>query len=505
MWSTYLETFCSTQSQPELNKEYLARILSCQTTGELTPYKAINAVPPAHVVAIREGEITVRPHWNWIADSQIVYKTDVEYDEHFLYLFGRAVKRRTGSGARILAELSGGMDSSSIVCMADHLAGAKRDSGDRLDTISYYDNTERDWDDGRYFQAVEKYRNKDGIHVDLSTGAPKYEPLVLSDRNYPYFCGDSSSFDLASQFEKAVGAGGYRAILSGIGGDELLGGVPTGLPELADYLISGRLPSLVVSANNWCMANRQPLIQMLYQAMLFTSSLYLPRKTDSEALPPWLNPDLRPACLLQDIANPSMLTSLSRRASALSNGRTWWSIVEGLNQRHPDILGCYEYRYPYLDRDLVEFLHRVPREKLVRPGHRRALMRRALTGIVPAEILNRRRKAYVSRRPIASLQDARSRIERILIHPELSKHSLVDAVLLRDAFSRQLSGDLTWFGQITAAINVELWLRGSVAHAVDLPTFAATTRSNDGICPPRRGQQASEQETQDLGVPCAEI
>jgi asparagine synthetase B (glutamine-hydrolysing) len=33
---------------------------------------------------------------------------------------------------------------------------------------------------------------------------------------------------------------GYRVILSGIGGDEVLGGVSTPLPELAAYLVTGK-------------------------------------------------------------------------------------------------------------------------------------------------------------------------------------------------------------------------------------------------------------------------
>src|SRR5208337_2777911 len=61
-----------------------------------------------------------------------------------------------------------------------------------------------------------------------------------------------------------------------------------------------------------------------------------------------------------------------------------------------------ERRYPYLDRSLLEFMYAVPREQLVRPGQRRSLMRRSLADIVPDELLNRRRKAYVVRTPIAS-------------------------------------------------------------------------------------------------------
>jgi asparagine synthase (glutamine-hydrolysing) len=63
----------------------------------------------------------------------------------------------------------------------------------------------------------------------------------------------------------------------------------------------------------------------------------------------------------------------------------------------------YEKRYPYLDRDLLEFLFAIPREQLVRPGERRSLMRRALAEIVPAEILNRKRKAFVSRAPMLAI------------------------------------------------------------------------------------------------------
>jgi len=64
---------------------------------------------------------------------------------------------------------------------------------------------------------------------------------------------------------------------------------------------------------------------------------------------------------------------------------------------------AYELRYPFLDRELLEFLFAIPREQLVRPGQRRSLMRRALTGVVPPEISNRKRKAYVVRGPMAAV------------------------------------------------------------------------------------------------------
>ena len=58
-----------------------------------------------------------------------------------------------------------------------------------------------------------------------------------------------------------------------------------------------------------------------------------------------------------------------------------------------------EIRYPYFDRDFLEFLYAIPREQIVRVGQRRSLMKRALVGIVPNELLNRRRKAFVPQEP----------------------------------------------------------------------------------------------------------
>ncbi len=54
-----------------------------------------------------------------------------------------------------------------------------------------------------------------------------------------------------------------------------------------------------------------------------------------------------------------------------------------------------DIRYPYYDRDLLEFMYAIPREQIVRVGQRRSLMKRALVGIVPDEILNRKKREAV--------------------------------------------------------------------------------------------------------------
>ena len=70
----------------------------------------------------------------------------------------------------------------------------------------------------------------------------------------------------------------------------------------------------------------------------------------------------------------------------------------------------YEKWYPYLDRTLLEFLFAIPSQQLVRPGQRRSLMRRALAGIVPDEVVNRRRKASLARGPVEAIFEASTRL-----------------------------------------------------------------------------------------------
>jgi asparagine synthase (glutamine-hydrolysing) len=482
-WSTYLETFVCGDNALELDQEYVARQLALQQLGDLTPYKTIRAVPPAHYLAVRRGRTVLRPHWRWIANTSIRYKSNTEYDEHFLHLFGQAVERRIGPGAPILAQLSGGMDSSSIVCMADKLLANRTGPAHPLETISYFDDSEPDWDERPYFTAVENYRKKCGLHLDCSTQRPSYKPLCLPGRVYPYLGGDAASLHQAAQFERSVGEGRYRVILSGIGGDELLGGVPTPLPELSNHLRAGKLFTLICRTGDWCIPSHQPLLHMLYRTVVFTGGLYNTPRSDLASLPGWLSPELRDICVCPQIQREDFWELLPALPSAISHGRAWWAMLETLPHLWPNLLGCYEYRYPYLDRDLVDFLHRIPREQLIQPGRRRLLMRRALKTIVPAAVLERSRKASISRAPIASLRAARHDVEDLFSDSLAAHHGLVDKEHLLRAFQAELNGEVKWIAHLTRAIKVELWLRSLSAQHASLTFSSANHQTPQAFAP----------------------
>jgi asparagine synthase (glutamine-hydrolysing) len=139
----------------------------------------------------------------------------------------------------------------------------------------------------------------------------------------------------------------------------------------------------------------------------------------------------------------------------------------------------YEIRYPYLDRDLFEFLLGIPREQLVRPRQRRSLMRRALTGIVPDQVLNRRRKAFLTRSPILALSAAWSSIESS-VDPMVS-HSLgiIDQQEFHNALQRAIHGADINLSQMLRTLTLELWLHqltklGLLKRSAILPSGNST-------------------------------
>lgn len=63
LWSTYLETFVVRGAPRPLDDAYVASYLACRPVLDVTPYRGIAAVMPAHYSAFAGGRTVQRPHW----------------------------------------------------------------------------------------------------------------------------------------------------------------------------------------------------------------------------------------------------------------------------------------------------------------------------------------------------------------------------------------------------------------------------------------------------------
>lgn len=464
-WSTYIESFFARRESYALDREYATHFLCGWPIGQLTPYLGVRGVPPAHSVAIRNDGVINIKRWDWVPKDPIRFGTDQDYEDHFFSLFQQSVDRRTGTGAPILAELSGGMDSTSIVCVSDHLRRqAGRNPDEQLDTISYWDPSEPNWDEKPYFEITEARRGKAGIHIEHRMDLRAYRQLN-PDFVSPWPERDSIALEIEKKLETAVVGRGYRAILSGIGGDELLGGVPTPLPELADCLTAGGLLPFFRQSVKWCLASRGSLIQLLGKAIGFTASHYWTKHPAWPDRPLWIRVPPGNEDRASTEAFEIIESRWRSRPSLIAFALTWETLLDTLPHRVPAGAVRHELRYPYLDRDLVGYLASIPREQLVRPGRRRSLMRRALKNIVPVEILERRRKAYIARGPLVALERDASAIRQLLQAPALADLGLVEPRTLLEQFERAITGsELGASFAIQRALLLELWLQGNASQ-----------------------------------------
>lgn len=423
----------------ELCEEYVAGWFASYPATHLTPYQGIHSVPPSSLVSLRRAKHTVAKHWDFDLEKRIHYRTDGEYEEHFRFAFAKAVQRKLRSDAPVLSELSGGRDSSSIVCVADTVFAKGAAECPRLDTISYYDDSEPSWNERPYFTKVEEKRGRAGLHLGPNDSKAEEEPAVspyVPAPNYPGYDGRTSP-----GIRTGLASSGARVLLSGIGGDETMGGVPTCAPELQDLLVAGKLRALAHQLKLWALEKKKPWFHLFWEAARDFFPVRLLGVPKEMRCPPWFRRRFVRRHWAALHGYVSRATFFGPRPSLQSNLATLDVVRRQLSQTAPPFDPPYDKRYPYLDRDVLEFMFAVPREQLVLPTQRRSLMRRALAGIVPDEILNRKTKAFVARAPLVQMSKDYTNLAELIPHMMMHSLGFIDCARLSEVLDSARRGD----------------------------------------------------------------
>ena len=460
IWSSTLDPIVQLTEKPlALEGEYIAGWFSLFPASTLTPFMGIRSVPPACFIRFQNGNETIARHWDFDPEKRVRYATDVEYEEHFRSAFTVSVERCLRSDSPIPAELSGGMDSSCIVCMADSILAKKTGCTSRLDTLSYYNDSETNWNERPYFTIVENKRGRRGCHIDVSFE----ESLQLEYAGDTFAATPGSpngrSTKAQQQFSECLCSRRNRVVLSGTGGDEIVGGVPTPIPELMDLLARGHFRSLAHQLSLWALHSREPWFHLLFEAtreFLPPILVGVPKRLRPVA---WLHPEFVKR-------HGAALSGYSTRVKLFGPAPSFQDCLSTLDALRRQ-LACtprpcsppYEKRFPYLDRDLLEFLYAIPREQIVRPGRRRSLMRRAMLGIVPDEILNRKRKGFVARGPTLRLANERAALVELSTSMVSASLGFIDAGAFREVIERAGHGEQIHIVAMLRTLAMESWLR----------------------------------------------
>jgi asparagine synthase (glutamine-hydrolysing) len=489
-WSTILDPLVLFAGRTfEICEEYIAGWFAIPVfpVAHLTPYVGIHSVPPSSSVLLRPGKHIVSKYWDFDPGKRIRYRTDAEYEEHFRSALATAVQRHLRSDRPVLAELSGGMDSSSIVCMADLVIARSVAECPSLDSISWfddsYDHLEPDSNELHWISKVEEKRDRIGFHINFrklrakEVGSRKsFESEFDNDRFAATPIPNNGQSEFFNQCRAYVQSQGYRVRLSGIGGDDPTGGgVPTPTPELQNLLTRARFIAFTRQLNAWAVKMRRSRLRLLREAVqgFFSARADAPK-------------DLRQA--------PWFHASFVRRNRAAFYGYPFRVKVFGPLPSFQDHIAMLEVnrrfvafcrlrsellcevRYPYYDRDFLEFMFAIPREQIVRVGQRRSLMKRALVGIVPNELLNRRRRAFVPPEPKKDSSTEWPSLVEIGQYIIGSSEGIIDPERFAEALQKaRHNGDVP-IGSLKRTLTLASWLSHLATYGILANSMLAKKR-----------------------------
>jgi asparagine synthase (glutamine-hydrolysing) len=390
-WSTELAGLVKVLEGPlELNDEYVAGFLTNLPEPGLTPYTGIHAVPPGSVVTVTHGRIRTRRIWAPNPSREIRYRSDAEYEEHFRQLFREGVQCRLRVDGEVWSELSGGLDSSSVVCMAADLIKRGECGATGLQTVSMVFDEASKCDERRYIEPVEEKIAQKGLHLReddhriLTECGEEYVPTIPS---FP-----SNFIAYYRTLNRTMSEAGARVLLTGRGADEVLSGGEDPFPELANLLVDGRLLQLHQRLQIWSKALSRPYRRLLWQNLitpLLPHQLQRARRRGLKQVLKFFNADFVKRMDLADrLFGPPEIFGF-RRPGARRESTNFLCAPRELSGGFWSELCSFEFSYPFTHRPLVEFMLAIPPEQKARPYERKSILRRALRDLLPVELVNR--------------------------------------------------------------------------------------------------------------------
>lgn len=354
-----------------------------------TMFRDVFPVPPGHYLELSGNfEADPKPQsWYRLPKTVGAPQSLDEASSRWRELFADAVRLRLQADTPVGTALSGGLDSSSIVCVTHQLrrdnTQARRAFSARSDVPGY--------DEGQFMDCVVAAT---GVEQSSTWPGPDELLRTVSDITWqmdePF--GSASVFAEWKVFE-TVGATDVRVTLDGHGGDETLAGYRDYAgPFLGNLFRQGRWLHLVREFHAY-MANGnvspRQLVEYFVDSAAPAAIAHLLKQLAGRttATPSWIDSARLPHLArspFERASNIRELADVHLRSTSLPMQLHW-------NDRN-SMRFSVESRAPFLDYRLVEFAMSLDDDLKIKEGESKRILRRAMAGIVPQAVLQRRDK-----------------------------------------------------------------------------------------------------------------
>ncbi len=426
---------------------------------EWTFFKNIIRLEPGCCFEISFQTDTLPEPRRWWNINETLYEPDQSeknVEQQFLELFTSSVELRLRSDVPIGTNLSGGIDSSAVVCIARPWLDKNNQK-----TYSAVYGPSFEEDETLYIDEIIRF-----VEVENYRVTPTAEELINDINRLVYTqdepFGSTSQYAQFKVFQLA-GRYGTKVILNGQGADEELAGYHYLLPVYCAGLIrDGKfaeafrefIASRKVTEASFIKTFFSTLAGFLsHRSMIRYANLY-----DYGRSVNWVRKDIREYAQTIQVQQVRKHDWLNGRLHELFSFSSLPALLRYEDRN--SMAFSIESRLPFIDHRLVSFIFSLPSNQKIHKGMTKYIMRKALKGKIPESIRTRNNKIGFST-PESSWfrKDMLSYIRDVLDSPVTKKRGLYDIPNLLNLINANASGKVNAGRAIWRALNLELWFR----------------------------------------------
>ncbi len=406
--------------------------------------KGVFQLPPAHFLVYKKDGLRVEEYWRPLSHPH--EKTPEETAREVRDLLFDAVKRQLTADVPVCTFLSGGLDSSAISAIA---AAEFKKKGERLHTFSIEYENNTDFYKKSDFQpdADDVWAEKMAAHIKslhtkvILNNADLADALfdAVTANDMPGMADiDSSLLLFCREIKKTA-----TVALSGECADEIFGGYPWYVrPDLA---YENTFP--------WSGAVKEREALLTPQARSLGLSDYVQNRylQTVNAAP---------------LSDEESAEAVKHKVMFYLNLK-WFMQTLLTRKDRMSMFSALEVRVPFADYRLVEYAYNIPREMLFYGGREKGLLRTAMQGVMPEEILWRKKSPYPKTFHPAYTGRVTEMLRAYLNDKELRLAEFLDVAAIKALVETEgRSFARPWFGQlmmgpqlIAYLVQLEYWLR----------------------------------------------
>lgn len=373
----------------------------------------------------------------------------------FRELFFDSVKLRLRSDVGVGSCLSGGLDSSSIVCTVNELLKENGDTSTQKTVSALAKGTPHD--ESKYIDRVLSDRKINGLFVDPSPEELwRIQNKLIWHQDEPF--GSTSIYAQWCVFQKAK-ENSLTVMLDGQGADELLAGyMRFFLPYYSQLFLHFKWKKLdeeVRYAGDYHGYSWRTVAKGIAKTKLPTRIMGRAQKSQtSNGASEWYSAEKlgaeRKMPRFYGSERAKSLGELSRQLFFYNNMPMLLRYEDRNSMAH-----SVESRLPFLDYRLVEFVMSLPDEYKISRGRTKAVLRNAMDGILPEQIINRMDKIGFET-PEEKWEKEHSNVFRKMIEDSIEKTNGIVNNNAIEYFDRVIAGGKLDFS-VWRMINFGIW------------------------------------------------